>query len=235
MTTYLLRHASTQYSADHRVNGDPTVELPLDTAGQVSCRTGAGIISAIEPEGWVVSSFARTSETARRLMGGADTSVNVEPALDELDYGQFEGGPYTAYARWLVVEGPWECPPGARESQRQAIRRMLVGLLRTTASPSPRLVVAHGLLSSVLRWLGRTLDGIVPALPLFFDEVPCLYLIKITDAELEAMTSILFEALEAEERDTVAAGRWIMRLEDERVLATFDGLPVQQEEKNSHA
>ncbi|MBV6701949.1 histidine phosphatase family protein [Kitasatospora aureofaciens] len=236
MTTYLLRHASTRYSTAHRVNGDPTVDLPLDPEGRVACRTGSGVTAAVQPRIWLTSGFARTSETARLLMGETDQPIRVEPALGEVDYGQFEGGPFTEYARWLVAAGPWERPPGAGESQRGAILRMLVGLRSAVPMPSPRVVVAHGLLASVLRWQRQT-SRASPGrtMPIFFDEVPCLYVIRIEDSELEDLTVALLELLEAEEMETVASGAWSSRPEDERVLATFDGPSVQLEEKNSHA
>lgn len=137
MTTYLLRHASTSYSTAHRINGDPTVPLSLDPVGRSACRTGRGVISAVRPLMWVTSTFERTRETACLLMGDAGQHHRVERALNEVDYGQFEGGTFTVYARWLVAAGPWEPPPDAGESQRAAIRRMLAGLRSSTALPSP--------------------------------------------------------------------------------------------------
>ncbi|MFE2723300.1 histidine phosphatase family protein [Kitasatospora sp. NPDC059327] len=236
MTTYLLRHASTRYSTTHRVNGDPTVDLPLDPAGRVACRTGSGVLAAVQPSSWLTSAFARTSETARLLMGDADQPVKVEPAFNEVDYGQFEGGPFTEYARWLVNAGPWEEPPGAAESQREAIRRMLRGLRSALQLPSARVVVAHGLLASVIRWQRRTMrESPGRAMPIFFDEVRCLYLTRIEDSELEDLITALLDALDTEEEKTNAAGGWAARPEDRRVLATFDGPSAQLEETNSHA
>ncbi len=51
------------------------------------------------------------------------------------------------------MHGPWQRPPGATESQREAITRMLDGLLGALVHPGPRLVVAHGLLSVCSRGL----------------------------------------------------------------------------------
>ncbi|MFF1787684.1 histidine phosphatase family protein [Kitasatospora sp. NPDC058243] len=236
MTTYLLRHASTRYSTAHRVNGDPIVDLPLDPAGRVACRTGNGVTVAVQPAAWLTSAFARTGETARLLMGDVDQPVRVEPALNEVDYGRFEGGPFTEYARWLVAAGPWERPPDAAESQRGAIRRMLAGLRSVLKLPSPRVVVAHGLLASTLRWRRQTSrDDPGRAMPIFFDEVPCLYLVRIEDDELRDLIAALLEDLEAEEREIAAAGGWSSRPEDLCVLATFDGPSVQLEETNSDA
>ncbi|MFG2822631.1 histidine phosphatase family protein [Kitasatospora sp. NPDC048365] len=236
MTTYLLRHSSTHYSAAHRVNGDPTVDLPLDPAGRAACRTSSKALAAVQPKIWLTSAFARTSETARLLMADPDQPIRVEPALNEVDYGQFEGGLFTEYARWLVAAGPWERPPGAAESQRVAIRRMLAGLRSALQLPSPRIVVAHGLLASVLRWHRQTWRNAPGrAMPIFFNEAPCLYLVRIDDGELEDLISSLLEVLHAEEQESAAAGGWSSRPEDHRTLATFDGPSVQLEETNSHA
>ncbi len=236
VTTYLLRHATTAYSTKYQVNGDPAVELPLDPAGRAACAAAREARRVARPVIWLCSGFARTSETAQLLMADPGEALEVQRRLDELDYGEFEGGPFLIYAHWLAANGPWMRPPGARESQREGIRRMLVGLLLSTEQPSPRVVIAHGLLLSVLRWR-RALPTSPSAepMPIFFDEVRCLDLVLLDDEELRSLVQTLLNDLGAEEQAVAASGGWETREEVGLLLATFDAVPIQLEETNPHA
>ncbi|MGH3427378.1 MAG: histidine phosphatase family protein [Mycobacteriales bacterium] len=150
MITYLLRHAPTEYSTSFRVNGELTIDVPLSADGETRCAEARtllpiGIITC------VTSNFARCQRTATLLLGGS-TVVSCDARLGELDYGHFEGKEFLAYARWLIAHGPWVRPPGAHESQAEALTRMLTSLNAALDLPGPRLVVAHGLLVSLIQW-----------------------------------------------------------------------------------
>ncbi|MGW2539795.1 histidine phosphatase family protein [Kitasatospora sp. NPDC001574] len=235
MTTYLLRHATTAYSTRYQVNGDPGIVLPLDAAGRAACEVAGAALRTVRPSAWVCSGFARTSETVQLLAAAPGELPAVERQLDELDYGDFEGGPFLLYARWLAANGPWERPPGAHESQREGIRRMLAGLQRTLDLPAPRVVVAHGLLLSVLRWRRDTAgDASAEPMPILFDEVRCLDLVQLEDEELRALGRFLLSELDTEQQ-SVASGGWETREEASLLLATFDAVPIRLEETNPHA
>ncbi|MDH6132801.1 putative phosphoglycerate mutase [Kitasatospora sp. MAA4] len=236
MTTYLLRHASTTYSTRYQVNGDPAVVLPLDAAGRTACSAARDALCTLRPAVWVCSGFARTSETARLLMAEPGEQIDVEYRLDELHYGEFEGGPFLTYARWLAAHGPWARPPGARESQREGIRRMLAGLRRMVELPSPRVVIAHGLLVSVLRWwLELPAGAPTEPMPIFFDEVRCLDLVQLGDEELLSLVGALLNELAAEERSGVPSGGWETGREVGLLLANVEAVSIQLEETNPHA
>lgn len=166
-TTFLIRHAQTTFSEAFRVNGDPAVPVALTPAGQAACRD---LRDSIGPVGsCVASGFGRCVETADLLTGGR-VDVVVDRRLGELDYGVFEGGPFLDYAHWLAEHGPWARPPRAGESQAEGIARMATGLLAVLDHLGPRLVVAHGLLSSVIAWVGehrgeRLTEVFLPAAP----------------------------------------------------------------------
>jgi probable phosphoglycerate mutase len=194
-TTWVLRHAPTAYSEQYRVNSDPSTAVPLSARGRQLARGAAGQLS-VEPFVTVVTSrLPRTAETAGLLLGDRQ-SIRIEPGLDELDYGQFDGGPFATYARWLLRAGQWAVPPGGSESQISAIRRMLAGLLSCLGSPGPRLVIGHGLLLSVLSWAREY--GHAPVAELFLPEAPCLEPLTFTDAPLrDLIMSCLYEIDEA--------------------------------------
>jgi len=96
-----------------------------------------------------VSQFTRTRQTAELILGPGRSQV-VNPDLNEIKYGCFEGTPWMAYVGWLRQMGPSTRPPGGGEARREAVQRVLCGLTACLSAPGPRLVVGHGLMISVL-------------------------------------------------------------------------------------
>lgn len=190
MTTYLIRHGRTDYSSRYLVNGDPTLPIQLNEEGVQSCHAARPTIPASAVRTWIASTFPRTQQTAALLSGDA-TPLSVHPFLDELDYGAFEGRPFLEYAGWLQNHGPRARPPGAGESQHEGIRRMLQGLVATLDEPGPRVVVAHGLLLSVMGW--HLTHALGAPMPLFFPEAAYLVPLTMTDAQLAARVAIILK------------------------------------------
>jgi hypothetical protein len=110
MLTSLVRHARTAYSANYRVNGRPDVGVPLDSTGQDQCLAARPKMVLENVAACVVSEFRRTAQTAELLLGGRSVPMTTDRRLNELDYGDFEGGPLLEYGRWLRVHGPWQRP-----------------------------------------------------------------------------------------------------------------------------
>lgn len=177
----LVRHAPTEYSTSYRVNGDPSVPVGLTSEGKTACRELQTSIGAVGS--CVVSGFDRCLQTAGLLVGD-QVDVVVEPRLGELDHGVFEGGPFLDYAHWLAEHGPWSRPPRAAESQAEGIARMAAGLLAALDHPAPRLVVAHGLLSSVVTW-ARDHRG-ERLIEVFMPAAKCLVPLALDDDDLRA-------------------------------------------------
>ncbi|MFD3590376.1 histidine phosphatase family protein [Streptomyces sp. NPDC058683] len=151
-TTYLVRHAQTEYSARHLVNGSLAVDVPLDAHGRTACHQVAvpwlDTVASCR-----TSSFTRTHQTALGMLAGRPVPISADHRLNEIDYGCFEGGPWRDYGTWLLQAGRDAVPPGGAESWQEAVLRMLDGLRDCLQLPAPRLVVGHGLLGSVVRWL----------------------------------------------------------------------------------
>jgi probable phosphoglycerate mutase len=235
VTTYLIRHASTTYSTRYLLNGDPSVALPLDPGGIAACERlrAAGSLSGIRT--WITSEFPRARQTVALLGGDTGAEPQIDPRLNELDYGAFEGGPFLDYAAWLGFHGPWARPPSATESQRGGIARMLAGVQAALMRSAPRVVVAHGLLLSVLAWALDEAPG--TPMPLFFPEAACLDPLVIADARLvRLLARLLAEAghiddhEEAQGLNGKQSGRGRMS-----ILANFDPLPTPPEERPPHA
>jgi 2,3-bisphosphoglycerate-dependent phosphoglycerate mutase len=158
MRTYLVRHARTRLSASYRVNGDPSVPVALDDVGIKQCAQlseRALWLKAVNV--CVTSRFARAAQTADLLLGDTKTVQKIDHRLDEIRYGDFEGCEWRTYGAWLGEHGPAAVPPGGDESWLMAADRLLAGLGSCLAYPSPRLVVGHGILVSLVQAL---LDGV---------------------------------------------------------------------------
>jgi 2,3-bisphosphoglycerate-dependent phosphoglycerate mutase len=221
VVTYVLRHARTAYSAAYRVNGRPDVPLGIDDVGYQQCHDARFTHPWDTIATCVVSRFLRTAQTAQLLLAPRMLPLAAEARLDEIDYGSFEGGPFLEYGRWLDQHGPWARPPGARESQREAIWRMLNGLRDVLAWPGPRLVVAHGLLSSLLR--RGTISGT------YYPEAPYLTPLQFSDEEVHAITSRLIDEIERDRPAPVSAAI------TGGGLATFGRERVRTREEDRHA
>lgn len=178
-----MRHGRTSYSAVYRVNGDPRVAVSVDAVGVQQCRAARTLVPAKEIAVCLTSGFARTAESAEQMLQGHMTPRHVITGLGEIDYGQFEGRPFADYAAWLSEHGACARPPGSRESQRDAIARMLSALRVALHYRGPRLVITHGLLVSIIEWLRANETGRLSDL-LFFPEAPCAVPIRIGDLEL---------------------------------------------------
>jgi 2,3-bisphosphoglycerate-dependent phosphoglycerate mutase len=221
VVTYVLRHARTAYSAAYRVNGRPDAPLGIDDVGYQQCHDARFTHPWDTIATCVVSRFPRTAQTAHLLLAPRTLPLVAEARLDEIDYGTFEGGPFTEYGRWLDQHGPWARPPGSRESQREAIWRMLDGLRDVLARPGPCLVVAHGLLSSVLR------HGSVAGV--YYPEAPYVTLLQFSGEELRAITSRLMDEIERDRPSAVSAAM------TGGGLATFGHERVRTREEDRHA
>lgn len=231
MRTFILRHGRTDYSEQYLVNGDPSHAVRLSEEGVRSCRNARFTLPLQGARTWLVSEFPRTRQTASLLMGAHASRLVVDARLNELDYGKFEGGPFLEYASWLDRHGGTQRPPGARESQREGVRRMLYGVRAALECPGPRVLVCHGLLVSVLLWhRGRSLGE---AMPLFFPEAPYVEPLTVSDEALEAWVGTLRTDLDTPEpRNRDEHGDTaISRVGGESVIATFDRVDHSPEKK----
>lgn len=197
MTTIIMRHGQTPYSVSYRVNGDPAVDLGLNADGINACQRAAKAL----PSGirtWVVTELRRTQESACIVAGRRRLRPVIEKRLNEVDYGTFDGGTFLDYGAWLHEHGGWK-RPGTTESQREGLRRMLHGLHACLELPAPRVIVAHGLLVSVLLWR-RDPATDDEKMPLFFPEAPYAQPLTLNDDTLDIWVRDLLRRLAAEER-----------------------------------
>lgn len=146
----LLRHAPTGWNADRRLQG--RADTPLSEAGR-AVFAGRQLPAAYRRRLWQVSPLRRARETAT-LLGIAPT---VEPALIEMDWGDFEsktlaelhaehGDAFVANEqRGLDFQ-----PPGG-ESPRQVQHRLRPWLQRLAAGKEDAGAITHkGVIRAIL-------------------------------------------------------------------------------------
>ena len=146
----LLRHGSTGWNREHRLQG--RTDIPLDDGGRDEVRRWR-LPQEVAEFRWRVSPLRRAVETATLL--GLDASV--EPRLTEMSWGQWEGrrvadlsaADSVAFAAWeargLDVE-----PPGG-ESPRAVQQRLRPLLKEIAEADQPIAAVTHkGVIRAVL-------------------------------------------------------------------------------------
>lgn len=230
MTTIIMRHGQTPYSVNYLVNGDPTAEIGLNAEGIRTCQRAARELHG-EVHTWIVTELPRTHQSACVLAGQLTLEPFVEKQLNELDYGNFDGGTFLDYGAWLHQHGGWTRPPGASESQREGLRRMLNGLRACLAHPAPRLVVAHGLLLSMLLWHRDHQSH--EEMPLFFPEAPHAQPLVLTGDTLDQWVGALLGRLDTEERRLDTAPRPKRMRATGPSVATFKTVLTQPATKDS--
>jgi broad specificity phosphatase PhoE len=176
-TLILARHAHAASNAGDTINGIPP-GAGLSPQGAEEA-VALGRLLETEPiELGVSSRFRRASETLALALAGSGVSLTVEPGLDEIGFGSFEGGTLAAYRAWAWKHGPDAACPGAGETRADAARRIAAGLGALLDRPERViLAVTHGL---PLRYVidaadgsfpGQRLESVPHAVPFSFDRV----------------------------------------------------------------
>jgi broad specificity phosphatase PhoE len=139
----LARHAQSILNFERRVNGDPSVEVPLTEQGREEARLLGAMLANVELDLCVHTRFPRTRETAQLAIEGRHLSLEVEPRLDDIDVGDLEGLPIEEYRKVKREVGRKRPFPGG-EALDDAARRYAAAFRALLARPEQRiLVVCH--------------------------------------------------------------------------------------------
>ncbi len=167
-----VRHGETPYNAENRLQGQR--DIPLGARGRDQARTvgrtlrariGSEIDRLEAADAFVASPLLRTRETmevARDAMGLPPSRYRLDPAVQELTFGDWEGLTWPEiYARdpkgcLARRAGKWDFVPPKGESYAMLARRLEPWLTSLTADV---FVVSHG---GVARALMTLIAG-VPA------------------------------------------------------------------------
>jgi broad specificity phosphatase PhoE len=174
----LTRHANSTLNVEHRVNGDPSVPVPLTAEGRATAELLGHQLLQLPIELCVHTRFGRTQETANGALGGRDIPRLEEPLLDDIYVGSLEGALIEEYRAWKREHRRSDPFPGG-ESLDDAARRYADAFERLLGrSEQAILVVCHEIpVRYVLNAAAGSDDldspehGIPNATPYLLDEV----------------------------------------------------------------
>ena len=139
----LVRHGQSELNATQRVNGDPSVRVPLTAQGREEAAALALQLAGLELELCIHTRCGRTEETAAIALAGRRVPVEVEPLLDDIDVGELEGRTIEDYRAWKRGHDRGDAFPGG-ESLDDVGRRYARAFRGLLASRHERvLVVCH--------------------------------------------------------------------------------------------
>jgi broad specificity phosphatase PhoE len=139
----VARHAESLLNLERRLNGDPARRVDLTEQGREEARQLGTQVANIPLDLCVHTRFSRTRETAEIALAGRDVPLTVEPLLDDIDVGEFEGAMLEEYRAWKHSHARDVPFPGG-ESLDDAARRYAAGFRRLLdRSEGAMLVVCH--------------------------------------------------------------------------------------------
>ena len=173
------RHAHSLLNAEHRINGDPSLPVPITDEGKEQARLLGLQLANVPFDLCVHTRFGRTRETAEIALAGRDVPFEVEPLFDDIAVGDLEGVSVDEFREWKSRHSRADPFPGG-ESLDDAARRYAEGLRKLLAGDRRSvLVVCHEIpIRYALNAAAGSdeLDGpahaIPNATPFLFDAVP---------------------------------------------------------------
>jgi broad specificity phosphatase PhoE len=145
------RHAESAANTAHLLNSDPARQVGLTRHGQRQARLLGEQLAHVQLDEAVCSRFLRTRQTIEVALADRRIALRVDPDLDEVNAGAFDGAPITAYWAWKEQHRPGDRFPGgesldaAEHRYTAALQRLLERRGQTT------LIVCHELaLRSIL-------------------------------------------------------------------------------------
>jgi len=143
LLVFLARHAESILNFERRVNGDPSVPVPLTDKGRDEARMLGAQLANVELDLCVHTRFPRTRETVELALAARDVTTEVEPRLDDIMIGEYEGLPIERYREAKAALGRKTPFPGG-ESLDDAARRYAAAYRDLLARGVERvLVVCH--------------------------------------------------------------------------------------------
>ena len=130
----ITRHGESTLNIERRVNGDPARDVPLTERGEEESRLLALQMSQLPLDACVHTRFPRSRQTAEIAVAEReDVPLLVEPLLDDVDIGNFDGAPLEEYRTWKHSHVRSDPFPGG-ESLDEAARRYAAGFRKLLES-----------------------------------------------------------------------------------------------------
>jgi broad specificity phosphatase PhoE len=122
LIVFLARHGESVLNHEGRVNGDPSVPVPLTERGRDEARLLGAQLANIELDLCVHTRFDRTRETAGLALGDRAVRLEVEPRLDDIEIGELDGEPLARYREAKRGLGRKQPFPGGESLDAAALR-----------------------------------------------------------------------------------------------------------------
>lgn len=142
-TLILARHAHAASNAGEVVSGVPPGG-GLSALGREQAHALGDALAGQAVDLGIATELRRTQETLAVALTGRDVQTVVDPGLNEIRFGGFEGGPLADYRAWAWTHGPDDPCPGGGESRTDAAARFAAALDALLARPEPTvLAISH--------------------------------------------------------------------------------------------
>ncbi|WP_432562682.1 histidine phosphatase family protein [Kineococcus sp. SYSU DK003] len=161
-TVVLWRHGRTPFNAQNRFQGQ--LDVPLDDVGRVQAAAAAAHLSTFAFDAVVASDLSRAVDTAAALTSLTGHVLTRDPALREVDAGEWQGLLGTEIARkWPEEHAAWrrgeDVRMGGGENRTELGLRVAGAVERHAAAVADGgalLIASHGaaLKAGVLRLVG---------------------------------------------------------------------------------
>jgi broad specificity phosphatase PhoE len=157
MELYVIsRHAESTLNFESRINGDPSVAVPLTEKGRAEARLLGQQLAHVPLELCVHTRFTRTRETAEIALAGRDVRFEQIAAFDDIDVGDLEGQTIDQYRAWKREHTRRDPFPGGESLDAAALRYADAYEQLLDRAESAILVVAHEI---PLRYAINAADG----------------------------------------------------------------------------
>ena len=134
------RHAESVLNIEQRINGDPSVPVPLTEEGEAQAHRLGQEIANVHFDACVHTRFDRTRQTAELALEGRNVPFVEAPLLDDIDIGDLEGDTLEAYRAWKHSHSRSVPFPGG-ESLDDAARRYVDAFRELLASSYESVLV----------------------------------------------------------------------------------------------
>jgi broad specificity phosphatase PhoE len=118
----MARHGESTLNLDNRMNGNPSVPVPLTDKGRDEARLLGQQLAHVPFDLCVHTRFPRTRETAELALAGRNVPFEEMSGLDDIDIGELEGQTIDEYHVWKRAHTRRDSFPGG-ESLDDAARR----------------------------------------------------------------------------------------------------------------
>src|SRR5438093_790147 len=125
----LARHAQSVLNHERRVNGDPSLDVPLTEQGVAEARMLGTQLEHLPLDVCVHTRFPRSRLTAEFALAGRDVPMETEPLLDDIAIGELDGATIDDYRAWKAAQARDAPFPGG-ESLDDAARRYALAYRR---------------------------------------------------------------------------------------------------------